>query len=245
MRHHLPFPVLALAFCFLVTPATMIGASEQTPQTVRWAKGAPGCDSLTEAGLPSKIISRGGIGLRVALQRGGSRYLYALVMVVNASGKDLSLSPQDVALEVITPKRQEVGRLSTDTLAGSIMASAEKSYRESHARASDDANVGSPSVNPHQPGHIDPQVMANRANQRLADTLHPEGKPTPAEQKMLEEAARQASLVRANAWPAGKIANGEKRKGVFYFSAVDFEDAVLRVKLGDVNYEFPFSTREP
>ena len=215
----------------------------QQPETVRWEKAAPGCETLKEYGQPSKVLIHQDVGIRAALQRGSSKHLQVLLMVANGTKQAIMLNSKDVQLLLVSPKEQRLAPIGGEGLAAAIERSAMSEYQENHVEGKNDVEKNAIVNHAYRKG-VNTDLTIKNANALVNQLLNPNGTPNSEEEKRLHEAAVAAALVKTNAWQDGNIAAGEKRKGAFYFAWKPFEEAVFQIRMAGKTYEIPFHVSE-
>jgi hypothetical protein len=207
-----PEPTLNLDTPTPVTNATPVNG------IVRWNAGAPGCDQFSSRGRMVESATADGITVQVALQDTGWK-LHASVAVSNASGSQVFVLPALITLDELTPSLRNLREENPAKLAHS-----EANHQLMHTESS--------AVPP--PSAI---VLHSRSVARVPNVPYH----STAVDDYLGVNFEIAS-VRAVALKSAKLAPNEKTSGELWFArASNASELSLRVSVGNVVFDFPFS----
>lgn len=204
---------LIVLLVLLVTSAALVGDDKPAANVLRWSAGAPESSLVTDAGVERRTLKVGGLSVGAAVRDVGKRLLGVDLRIVNIGEAPVQFSPDDVTLEVITPKAKRLSRVDPEKFARKIE---NEDAQMEHGVFFDRNAMGAAASG---------QPVARK--QRTTITL--EGRDYPL-----------AEYVRKMAFKPDPIEPKRGRIGLVYFEREKKRDEVLvRVTLGDHIFEFP------
>jgi hypothetical protein len=219
-----------VARMYLTTAAPAARASlqfdEPTPVTnatpvngiVRWNAGAQGCDQFISRGRKVESATANGITVQISLQDTGWK-LRASVAVSNETNAQVYVNPTLITLDELTPTLRNLREENPAKLA----------HNEVNHQLMRSEYVAVP-----PPSAI---VLHSRSTARVAPaTYH-----ATAVDDYLDFTDETAS-VRAVALKSANLAPGQKTSGeVWYARDANAHELSLRISVGDLVFDFPFS----
>jgi hypothetical protein len=199
----------------------------------RWTAGAPGCDEFVSHGRHVESITANGITVQVSIQDSGWKFR-ANVAVSNQSGEVVSLLPGIVTLDELTPSLRSLYATDPTKLAHTpthqvlwtlVDALPSRSAISNYSNGASGAQHPTNSTST-TPDYLDPHLA-------LASTRH-SGFDQTDSIDVLSIALKPVAI------PAGQI-----NAGVMWFErAANAHELSLRVPVGDMVFDFPFSLEQ-
>ena len=185
---------------------------------VRWNAGAPGCDQFTSRGRKVESATANGITVQVSLQDTGWK-LHASVAVSNGGSTQVFVLPSLVTLDELTPTLRNLREENPAKLARNEV---------NHQLMRTEWNAVPP------PSAI---VLRSRSAAHVSTVTHH----VTSVDDYLGFTAESAS-VRAVALKTANLAPGQKTSGELWFTRDSkAHELSLRISVGDVVFDFPFS----
>jgi len=191
-----------------------------TPQNgvVRWSSGAAGCDAFQSHGRLVESATANGITVQVALQDTGWKFL-ATVAISNHSGQSVYVLPSLMTLDELKPSLRNLPEQNPAKLAHS---------EANHQLFRDEANA--------QPSHSAVISYSGRFTS-LSDVSYR----TSTVQDFTAPSAETAS-AHTMALKDVNLASGKKTAGTLWYARdANAHELSLRLSIGDLIFDFPFS----
>lgn len=199
----------------------------------RWEAGAPGCDEFLSHGRHVESITANGITVQVSLQDSGWKYR-ANVAISNQSGASVDVQAGIVALDELRPNLRPL--LATDAVKIAHTPTHQVLWTLADA-------VPSPSaVASHSVGAPFADRLAHRTSP-APDYLAPQMTLASARHGVFERS--ESVDLEAVALKSVSLPTGQKTAGVMWFHrGGSARELSLRVPVGDMVFDFPFSFDE-
>jgi hypothetical protein len=201
----------------LDTP-TPVSSATPVNGIVRWNAGAPGCDQFTSRGRKVESATANGITVQVSLQDTGWK-LNASVAVSNGGSTQISVLPSLVTIDELTPNLRNLREENPAKLARNEV---------NHQLMRNEYDAVPP------PSAI---VLHKRSAAQVSTLSYRHSSVDDYLAFTNEDAA-----VREVALKSAKLAPGEKAAGELWFARdAKAHELSLRISVGDVVFDFPFS----
>ncbi|HWN75008.1 MAG TPA: hypothetical protein VNO13_04640 [Candidatus Udaeobacter sp.] len=217
---------VARMYLTTATPAAQPASIRDTPASsaspvdgiVRWNAGAPGCDQFISRGRKVESATANGITVQVSLQDTGWK-LHASIAVSNASGAQVYVHPALITLDELTPTLRNLREENPAKLAHSEV--------NHQLMRSEYVAVPPPSA----------IVLRSRSAAKVAAVS--DHSTSVGDYLVLSD---ETASVRAAALKAANLAPGQKTSGeLWYARDANAYELSLRISVGDLVFDFPFS----
>lgn len=256
-------PLIALSTTGAIAQAPPVVAT-QTGTTVVWTAGSDNSDQLLRRGLVVRILVKDGLAVSASLARNND-VLWANVSVTNASGGRVDVDPSLFMLSEVSPKQKELRYEAPDAIvkfikrradwANAFSAMAAESSRD---KTTTDAEIDTKSksttdfefdTRPHRYSiRGTAETTGSSHTTATVTTTSPDYDARMQAARTIEKNTAAADLKSEDILKRALLANtlmpGEEVSGAVFFERdKKAQDAILRVPIAGIVFEFPLSIR--